>query len=173
MIFCLRVLQVFSKVRQITIFQAENPGWFLVRAFMFTSRTVGVLFSAISRNTIVHLTGVSTSLKGVRLQPDTAAMPRRTEDVLLILKERWGTVISTVGITEREASTNVKASAVDSFMRPTTESLSHMRKDEFLSLLAAVGKRERASKRKQELIERFMQIQLLVSNGQLVLCPPI
>ena len=173
MISCLKVLQVLSKVRQLTIFQAEDSGWFLARAFMFTSRTVGVFFSAISRNTIVHLTGLSTSLKGVRLKPDTSAMPARTEDVLLILKERWETVINTVGITEREASTNVTASSVDGFMRTTTESLSHMRKDEILSLLAAVGKRERASKRKQELIERIMQVQLLVSNGELVLCPPI
>ena len=44
-----------------------------------------------------------------------------------------------------------------------------MRKDEILPLLVAVGKRERASKIKQELVERVMQIQLLVSNRQLVL----
>ena len=172
MLSTLKVVQVLSKVRQLTIYQAEDPGWFLARAFMFTSRTVGVFFSAISSNSIVHLHGLSSSLKGVRIQPHTAALPTRTEDVLLLLKDRWKTIISTVGITEREAPPDVTVSSVDRFMGTTRESLGHMRKDEILSLLAGMNKSERASKRKNELIERVLDIQLQVDNGETVLTPP-
>lgn len=40
----MRVEQVLRGVSQITILQAQDPGWFLARAFLFTSRTTHGFF---------------------------------------------------------------------------------------------------------------------------------
>lgn len=109
--YSLTVLQVLRKVRQQTIYQAEDSGFFLSRDFMFTSRTVGVFLSAIGKNYTVHLSGNSNILKGVRRQPETAALPAWTEELLLPIKDRWQTIANSVGITEGGALKDVTASA--------------------------------------------------------------
>lgn len=81
----LKVLQVLSKVHQLMIYQAEDPGWFLARLFTSTSITAGLFFSAIGKNSTANIYRLSGLLEGVLFQPQTAALPTLTEDVLLPL----------------------------------------------------------------------------------------
>lgn len=106
------------------------------------------IFSTISKNSNVNLSELSSLLKRVRLQPGTVALPTNTGEVLSILRGRWKTVINAVGITEGEALTDVTASSLENVLHAKRDTLSYVRKDEILALLAGVNKSERASKRK-------------------------
>lgn len=57
-------------------------------------------------------------------------------------------------------------------MPTTTGNICHMRKDEILSSLSTVNMSERASKRRNELIEIVLHIQQQVGNGEMVLITP-
>ena len=59
----LKIEQVIRRVRQITLLQSEDPGWFLARAFSFTSRPWHSFLVSTASNYERNITGLSMLLR--------------------------------------------------------------------------------------------------------------
>ena len=60
-----RVDQVLSYVRILTYVQSEDPMWFLLRAFRFTSRAGHSLLAAVARNFVCYMKGFQNYCVGL------------------------------------------------------------------------------------------------------------
>ncbi|CDF38292.1 unnamed protein product [Chondrus crispus] len=137
----LKVLQLLGHLLQFTILQSEDPGWFLGRAFKFTSRTSNNFIGAIARNYICNIAGLSFLLRGKRLragfEPLTSDLKNLEKDLL----EKWTSLSTTIGISSREMEQPLTHSEAEIFMSETASSLAQRRKDELLSLSALLGRK--------------------------------
>ena len=79
---------------------------------------------------------------------------------------KWKGMEATIGIVNRDTDVEITIGTAERFMSATTSSLAQMRKEEILYLLNSVGRRERASLRKNELISRCIEQQHCVRRGE-------
>lgn len=89
---------VLSRVNLLTYYQSEDPVWFLLRAFRFTSRTAHGFLSCISRDYDWHVRALSKLLFGTRLTAGSALLPATASETEQCLKARWNTLIETLGM---------------------------------------------------------------------------
>ena len=82
----LKVLQVLGKIQQLTNLQSQDPGWFLARAFMFTSGTASAFLSAICKNYSENISRLAQLLKGKRLTIGADPLPDNHEEVFFYFK---------------------------------------------------------------------------------------
>lgn len=63
--------QTLNRVTFLTFYQNEDPVWFLLGAFMFTSRTAHDLLEAFASNNDSNVEGLSEVLRGCRVSLST------------------------------------------------------------------------------------------------------
>lgn len=92
---------VLNRTNQLTILQSEDPGWFLARAFLFTSRTSHTFIRAIASDFSEHLKGLSHILSGVRISVNSIPLSSQVEEAEEFLCYRFDLVLSYVNILKK------------------------------------------------------------------------
>jgi len=69
------VQAVCKSVRHLTYYQSEDPVWFLLRAFTFTSRTSHSFIRAVCRNFDIKIRALSLCLRGANLRESSRSLP--------------------------------------------------------------------------------------------------
>ena len=108
---------MLNRFHILTYFQSEDPDWFLVRAFPFTSRTAHVFIAAVARDYDERQKGLSWLLRGKCLGQGIESF---SDDHILVrerIRHKWEQVISTLRITKgtipRPSSRHILCSASD------------------------------------------------------------
>ena len=161
----LKIVQLLGHLRQFTILQSEDPGWFLGRAFNFTSRTSSKFIGAFGRNYFCNIAGVSFLLRGKRLRAGPEPLISDLKNLERDLLEKWTSLSTTIGIASREMDEPMTHSEAEMFMSETAFSLAQRRKDGLPSLLSSAGKKDRTSSCKGELISKVLEHQTAVRRG--------
>ena len=157
-----------SKVEHLTILQSEDPGWFLARAFRFTSRTTQVFLTTFASDYEMHIKGLACILRDRRVISGSDPLPADVGEAEQVLRGKWEAVFTTLNMQCRTSpSQNTTAASVTQLINGTTESLSALRKEDLLSLIASVGHRQSAALRKQQLVSKILEIQEEVRDGTL------
>ena len=94
----MKVEAVLSRLIHCTFLQSEDPVWFLIRAFKFTSRTSDSFFRAVSKFYTDAPVGISRLIKGARLSPLTAPLPNSVEEVMDMIEIKFSTVCDVLNL---------------------------------------------------------------------------
>ena len=93
-----RVEQVLGGVMALTYLQSEDPVWFLLRAFRFTSRTGYGFIAAVARDYVTSMRGMVWLLRGKTLTEGVRELNEDADEVRLRIKVKWDTVTSALGM---------------------------------------------------------------------------
>ena len=105
-----------SRVDRLTYLQAEDPTWFLLRAFTFTSRTAHGFTSVVFHDYERNIIGLSHALRGKRLSIRGNQLSDNEATVASVLKESHDAIADVIGIQRGSVASdgqgNVEACAV-------------------------------------------------------------
>lgn len=90
---------LLTSVNHLTVLQSEDPGWFLARAFMFTSRTSHSFLRVAASSATDSFPAMASMLSGKTLSKFTQPLATNTEEVEGLLHKKWETVCKTEIIT--------------------------------------------------------------------------
>lgn len=131
---------IYDGVTHSTYYQSEDPAWFLLRSFKFTSRTSHLSVRAVVRNFKENISGMSTILKGVTLTGSSSLLPEREEQAFSVLTEKFDCVCDCLGIERGEAGE--ERPGLSNFLLELTEdSAKQMRVQDLKSILRTAGRR--------------------------------
>ena len=90
--------QALNRVVALTYLQSEDPVWFLLRAFRFTSRTSHGFVAAVARDYDTRLKGMGSHLRGRRISDGANSLPDDVNETERCISERWERVLDTLAI---------------------------------------------------------------------------
>lgn len=96
------VNQLLEKLTLQTYLQSEDPVWFLLRAFRFTSRTGHSFVSAICLDFDNHMNGLSWSLRGQTLRAGTESFSSDATIARIRVEKRWEQVSDALGMVKAQ-----------------------------------------------------------------------
>lgn len=121
--------------------QSENHGCFLVRSFLFTSRTTHSFFSVIIKDYEGNLPGLSCLLRGKPVVVGTNIAPMSTDDMVIILRAQVDSVFEYLSMMKHEAAPNTASSDyVAQLQSANAQPIQRLRREDLLSLLNSPGR---------------------------------
>ncbi|CAN8067641.1 unnamed protein product [Agarophyton chilense] len=165
----MKVMQALSEVVEITIMQSGDPGWFLGRAFQYTSLTTQAFLRSLANNHEDHLEALASLISGKRFdyRPVTFLQEKNGTkkslmSKLLLLSHSWNI----------QPTFNQREHAASCLMSATATSLQAKTKNEILNLLSSVSYRQPNSLLKRQLVEKASELKASVENNTAQLSTP-
>ena len=145
------------KVTQLTYVQAEDPTWFLLRAFAFTSRTAHGFLSTVFRNYENNLVGLSHVLKGRCLPFFPLQLPNDEGATGMLLRTKYDAVADALGMRKDSATDSqcLITTTVQQIKQLTDADVEGMTKSAICSILASVSQRVQLRSSKPILMEQL------------------
>lgn len=165
-----KVSQVLSNVIHYTLLRFEDPGWFLARAFQFTSRTSQLFLSAVCSDFNTHIKALAHLLSGLYVVSGGNCLPTDAREAETQIRPEWESVLSIIDMRTSECPRRASGRiAVEQLMRATTSSLSTLRNEDLLGMLADVGQKQSSALKRQALIEELLQLKKHVRDGRVTM----
>ena len=168
----MKVDSMLSNVNHLTLMQAEDPGWFLARAFTFTSRTTYSFIKSIASHAGDSFSALATVLSGKKLYQFAEPLSSDLEELTAQIDQRWVSLSEVLGtLIQRNKKVDNVDVAVSTIRASSQMSLLSMRKEQLQSLLSAVGHRMGSAVRKQQLVDKILQLKSDEIAGRIVIQP--
>ena len=87
----------YESVTHLTYFQSPDPAWFLLRDFVFSSRTASIFFRETATSFDENLNALSQLLCGIDLHPYGPQVEHECQ-IMPLLRDKWDAVITCMGI---------------------------------------------------------------------------
>eukprot|EP00178_Gracilaria_changii_P016681 TRINITY_DN479_c3_g1_i11.p1 TRINITY_DN479_c3_g1~~TRINITY_DN479_c3_g1_i11.p1 ORF type:complete len:1373 (+),score=138.00 TRINITY_DN479_c3_g1_i11:3191-7309(+) len=167
----LQVFLAMNQVRHFTLLQSEDPGWFLVRSFQFTSRTTNGFLSIFAADFEKSVLGLAEILKGKAVIVGSDFLPNSRSETKTLLEVKWKVVLDVLGknVCNAEEDQRQTGDAVAKIMNATVGSLQALRKEQLLAILSNVNHRQTSSTLKQQLINKVMELKSSAIAGDIQL----
>ena len=161
-----KVEHLLNRVLILTYYQSEDPIWFLLRIFRFTSRTAHVFKAAVARDYEALLGGLAWKLRGRVLSH--GAQPLFQDHILVRehLRSKWDQVIMTLGMTlARQARPSSRTAVAERLVKSSASRISATTKAELLNCLSVFGRAIDTRVNKPEVVAAVMQLRADISSG--------
>lgn len=103
-----QVDQALRRVNILTLHQSEDPVWFLLKEFRFTSRTGRAFLSAVTSDFDRNVSSLGWSLMGERLSVGSDTLPQDHLICEQAFRTKWEGVCKTLGMRMRYARNDLK-----------------------------------------------------------------
>jgi B-box zinc finger len=156
----LKVLKLLSEVQQLTILQSEDPGWFLLRAFRFTSRTSAAFVRTVGKKLDTVIPVLTEMMTESPQSSDTIQSRDSTMFVqhLRLLFACFGICTNT-----EDENRHLTVPTLETLSALDEDSVKALRISELKEILAALG--ERPSGNKAALQENIMKAKERLLSG--------
>ncbi|CDF34053.1 unnamed protein product [Chondrus crispus] len=93
-----QVDQALARIKILTFHQSEDPVWFLLRAFRFTSRTGHSFLATVTRDFENHVSSLAWALRGKQLAVGSDTLPQDHSSCEQLLRVKWECVCKLFGM---------------------------------------------------------------------------
>ena len=159
-----KVMGQLSRLNQFTVLQSEDPCWFLLRAFTFTSKTSFGFLQAMCKGLHNNIEGMASVIRGVTFLRGAASLPTDIDQAITFISAKWKlpcTALSLVVCGSEDACAddrNIVLSMSDS-------QISSLRNAEIVRLLAKFSRRPPRQTRKAVLVGLLQDLRNDLSAG--------
>ena len=161
------VENLLKRVDMLTYLQSEDPVWFLLRAFRFSSRTGHSFLSALSRNFNSHVKGLSLKLAGSKIRAGVDLLHVAISDAEHCIKDRWDSVINVLGMRkEAETNPNARRALAAHVADYSSSRINSFTKGELQRMLGVFEKQIDSRVPKIQLVSALVQLQSDICNEE-------
>ena len=93
----LKLAKWYGSVTHLTYFQSQDPAWFLLREFVFSSRTASIFFRETATSFDENLNALLQLLCGIDLHPYGAQVEHESH-IMPLQRDKWDAVITCIRI---------------------------------------------------------------------------
>ena len=158
--------QFLRRFTVLTYLQSEDPVWFLLRAFRFTSRTGHSFLSAIAREFDKHMKGLASKLAGIRMTAGADMLPVDISDAQQCVRERWDSLMHVLGLRKQVLTQpNSRRYLSQQIARYSASKINSLNMTELQRLLGDFERQPDARAPKAQLVAALLQTQSDIRNG--------
>lgn len=134
------VLRQMQKVTLLTYLQSEDPLWFILRAFIFTSRTAHSFVRCITSNYNDGIEGLAYGIKGKNIIELSPPISNNIDVVREILSRRFNKLCETIGLEKSQTSLPIISNERKQYvMSLTRQVIAGMLKEDVTNLLREIN----------------------------------
>ena len=158
--------QLLRKCIQLTYYQSEDPVWFLLRAFRFTSRTAHGFKAALARDYECLLGGLSWELRGKVIGNRTEPLSEDHTVVREHVRPKWEQVLTTLGMEmSRQPRPSSSESVGQRLLNSSASRISAITKAELILFLSVFGRSVDVRVNKPVVVAAVMQLKADIQSG--------
>lgn len=161
--------KVLHGIKQLTYLQSEDPAWFLLRAFSFTSRTAASFVRAFCSDFDVHILVLHTMIKRLAPEIRTTIIPSHISNSSSYYNEIWCSVIRCLGFSRMTVYRQSTADLRNEILALSLESANLLNVEKLRSILTIAGRKPPSRSRKATLITLILQLKEDIINGDTIL----
>ena len=152
--------QLLQRVTMLTYLQSEDPVWFLLRAFRFTSRTGHGFVAAVARDYDRNIKGLASKLAGSKVSAGADTLPADTSDAVQCIKGRWDAVLSILGIRKQAVpQTNSRRALAEQIVNYSPSRIGSFNKTGLQRMLGVFGRQLDTRATKAQMVSVVLQLQ--------------
>lgn len=91
-----------SRIKLLTFEQSSDPLWFILRSFLFTSRTAASFVTKIAADYEKNIKGMSHLLKGTPIMSGSVVLPNDVNEVQDRCDQYWDILLGTINVQKSE-----------------------------------------------------------------------
>lgn len=158
------VSQHLRRVVRLTHYQSEDSLWFILRSFMFTSRTANGFVKCVIRNFNDAVDGLGACLRGKRISHAVTPLPQSLQSAKNIIRQKFDQLCNTIGLEKvRDEPGNVPYETKLAIMELSDQEINELLKDMLVAKLEMIKRtppaRTRVARLKELLREARNQYQ--------------
>lgn len=136
----LLVLNHLRWITRLTYYQSEDPLWFILRAFAFTSRTAQSFLRFITSNYSNNLYGLAFALRGRQISHLSCSFPEDLDAANAFLKKKFDALRASIGFTKGDSgSVPISAEEKVAIIGLSNDEITSMLKDDVIKILRSAG----------------------------------
>ncbi|PXF46152.1 hypothetical protein BWQ96_04029 [Gracilariopsis chorda] len=165
-----KVGQVVSEVFEVIALQSQDPGWFLARAFQFTSQTTSNFIRARAHNFEINVRALADIVKGKSTGYGNSHFPDTTIESLTRLELRLKNVCEVLNVSLSTAPSENEFDQMKTFLvSAETNALNAMTKAELVAAMSRIGHPVSSTLRRAQIVEKILLFQQQVQTGEVVM----